>query len=160
MKCYSGNVVRRQDCTRTCLFSAFVTAAVFPLWLVVCLDNNVLLCLVFSGFSFLNKCSILWNLKMAILPPLGLSQRSPITQWDNTVPWTLPAMLPDRLMQAQEIWTSVFALLYPDMSFRDIVCRITEEITQKQGNPLLIFMKSSVLLGKHFPAQDSRNFQV
>lgn len=78
--CYwekSRNVVRRQDCARRCFFSIFLTAAVFPLWLLVSLDENFLLCLVFSGFAFLKKCSILWNLLLAnFLPSQRVSAHS------------------------------------------------------------------------------------
>lgn len=78
--CYwekSRNVVRRQDCARRSFFNVFLTAAVFPLWLLVSLDENFLLCLVFSGFAFLKKCSILWNLLLAnFLPSQRVSAHS------------------------------------------------------------------------------------
>lgn len=63
---------------------------------------------------------------------------------DSIIPWTIPAMLLARPEHIWEMWTSVFAMPYPDMSLRCIVCRITKETTCEQGNPLPVFGKSSV----------------
>lgn len=82
------------------------------------------------------------------------SRGSLLIPGDSIIPWTLPTTLLARLEHVWEMWTSVFAMLYPDMSLRCIVCRITKETTCEQGNPLPVFGKSSVLLDKHFPAWD------